>query len=134
MFTETGGPLVNVLAPMVRTSPAAGAVDAAGVGDNDNKKSYYLSKESLTFPGVAAAAGTILRVIDSTPGKFLALIVAIVLGGALVIIGYQRTPQAERDKPGFVAEALLMAILNIGLLWVAVLGVAVVTGGEVTSS
>lgn len=116
---------------MVRTLPAAGAVDAAAAGD-DNKKSYYLSKESLTFPGVAAAAGTILRLIDPTPGKLPALIAAIVLGGALVILGYQRTPQTERDKPGFVVEASVMAILNIGLLWVALYGVAVVTGGEVT--
>jgi hypothetical protein len=112
---------------MVRTPPAAGAVEVAGARDDDNKKSYYLSKESLTFPGVAAAAGTILRVIDSTPRKLVALIVAVLLGGALVAIGYQRTPQAERDKPGFRLEAVLMAVLNIGLLWVAILGVAVLT-------
>lgn len=119
---------MSILAPMVRTPHPGGAVDAAGAGDDDGKKSYYLSKESLTFPGVAAAAGTILRVIDSTPGKLPALIVAIVLGGALVIIGYQQSPQSEREKPGFAVEATLMAILNIGLLWVAVLGVAVLTG------
>jgi hypothetical protein len=101
------------------------------VAADDNKKSYYLSKESLTYPGVAAAAGTILKVLDSTPGKLLALVIAVVLGGILVSIGYQKTPQSERDKPGFGAEATLMAILNIGLLWVAVLGVAVVTGGQV---
>lgn len=116
---------MSILWPMVKTPPAPGA--PGGPANEDDKKSYYLSKESLTFPGVAAAAGTIIRVIDSTPGKFLALLVALVLGGALVIGGYQRTPQSERDKPGFVAEAGLMAILNIGLLWVAILGVAVVT-------
>ena len=128
------GVAMSVLAPMLRMPPAAGAVEGATAGVDDNKKSYYLSKESLTFPGVAAAAGTILRAIDPTPGKLLALIVAIVLGGALVIVGYQRTPQAERDKPGFGVEAFIMAILNIGLLWVAVLGVAIVTGGEITPS
>ena len=116
---------MSILAPMVRTPPASGV--AAGLENDDNKKSYYLSKESLTFPGVAAAAGTILRVIDSTPGKLLALIVATVLGGALVIIGYQKTPQSERDKPGFAMEAIIMSILNIGLLWVAILGVAVIS-------
>lgn len=116
---------MSILAPMVKTPSASGA--AAGLANDDDKKSYYLSKESLTFPGVAAAAGTIIRVIDSTPGKLFALLVAVVLGGALVIIGYQRTPQSERDKPGFGTEAALMAFLNIGLLWVAVLGVAVVT-------
>lgn len=123
---------MSILAPMVRTPPVAGAVDAANVAVDDNKKSYYLSKESLTFPGVAAAAGTIMRAIDPTPGKLPALILAVVLGGALVILGYQRTPQAERDKPGFGVEAFIMATLNIGLLWVAVFGAAVITGGEVT--
>jgi hypothetical protein len=120
---------VSILAPMVRTPPSSGASKAALAQGEDSKKSYYLSKESLTFPGVAAAAGTILRVIDSTPGKTLALIIAVVLGGALVIIGYQQTPPAERQTPGFGVEAALMALLNIGLLWVAVLGVAVVTAG-----
>lgn len=110
---------------MVRTTAAPGG--AVALEDDDNKKSYYLSKDSLTFPGVAAAAGTILRVVDSTPGKLLALIVAMILGGALVIVGYQKTPQSERDKPGFAMEAVLMSILNIGLLWVAILGVAVIS-------
>lgn len=127
---------MSILAPMVTrpaAEPAAATVEGSQTALDDNQKSYYLSKESLTFPGVAAAAGTILQVIDATPGKIAALVVAIVLGGALVLLGYQRTPQAERKKAGFRVEALIMAILNIGLLWVAVFGAAVVTGGTTPS-
>lgn len=40
-------------------------------------------------PGVAAAAGTIIRVVDFTPGKLFALLFAAVLGGALVVTSFQ---------------------------------------------
>jgi hypothetical protein len=115
---------------MVQTPSDNPALAAA----SDGRKSYYLSKDSLTFPGVAAAAGTILRVIDDSPSKALALAVAAVLGGALVFLGYTRTPQAEREKPGFIVEAGLMGVLNVGLLWVAILGVAIVTGGSASTT
>lgn len=108
---------MNALQRIFAVRPIGGS--AGALADDDGAKNVFLTKESLTFPGVSLAGAAILQFIDETPAKGAALLLAIVLGGFVMAIGL-----ATGQRSGIVdwITDIGVGVMNILLLAVAIYG------------
>lgn len=105
---------------MVR--PLAGHLQA--LTDDDAAKNVFLTKESLTFPGVSLAGAAILRFADSMPDKKWAVLIAVLLGGFVMAVGLTT---GKRTQPVEWVSDVGVGLINIMLLAVAIYGGAAAT-------
>lgn len=100
--------------------------DVAALTDDDAAKNVFLTKESLTFPGVSLAGAAILRFLDSSPDKLWAVLIAVLLGGFVMAIGLAT---GTRTKPVEWIQDVGVGLINILLLAVAIYGGAIAVAG-----
>lgn len=99
-------------------------------------KFVYITRESLTFPGVTIAAGVIARLVNealdvkSPPNLGVSAGVAIVVGLLLTWLALAKATKRQRQAPGFLPESILVAFFNTALLIAAIHGFAEFTTSE----
>jgi hypothetical protein len=120
--------LLDVLysAGVVRQGPGATGLAA------QPKKFVYLTKESLTFPGVTTVAGLAASIIQNasgwtSPKLWLSCLIGGALGLFLLILGVVKASAIDKAVPGFMLEAIGVAVLNTVMLIAAIHGVAEVS-------
>jgi hypothetical protein len=104
--------------------PNPPGVAAAGV-----EKNVYITKETLTFPGVTAAAGIITGLVSGEdPELWVSAIIGGVIGLFLTVLSIMKASQAAKDAAGFMLESIGVGVLNTALLIAAIHGVGTAIG------
>jgi hypothetical protein len=115
--------LLSVPAP--RPAGAASATTGGGSGVAD--RSLYLTASNLTFPGVAVVAGVILNFLTANLGGnrfWVALAIAVLFGIIVVLRGFLSPDDVTTATPGDKVLAIITAMINTVLLWIAIFGVS----------